>query len=138
MSKTTSKNTPKKNGVPCRFPGCSTKKSLDKLGLCANHKMDALDENPFKEDFQKLHEKMDDMLAKLNSTIEENKRLKEEVKSLKKENEDIKSKVRLNFYRNDADNQYGRRECLRIHNYPESSDPTVDNSMDALQNVAKK
>ena len=124
-------------GKMCKFPGCQTKKNLSVRGYCAAHKIDD-DPYSYKEEFEKLNRKMDDMLSKMNVLTEENQMLKEENSSLKQENSIIKARVNVNFYKSDAQNQYGRKESFRVHEYPEPEKEDEDNSLEAVKNVANK
>ena len=124
--------------MPCRYPGCSAKKYLDNDGFCKNHKLDIDALLNQKEEFKKLHDKLDTVLKEFAEVKKENKELKHELVEIKKENKYIKAKCNTNFFANDAINQYGRKESFRIHKYPEPLDPDVDNSLSAVFAVAKK
>ena len=45
----------------------------------------------------------------------------EENDLLRRENSDLKQKINNNFLANDNQNQYGRKECAKIRNYPEAA-----------------
>ena len=127
--------------MPCRLPSCSAKKQLDSDGFCPKHKLnlDALDAAVSNQaEFKKLNDKLDNVLERFDKLEEENKVLKQEVKSLKTDNADMKAKFNLMFFKNDALNQYGRKESFRIHKYPECANRDEDNSETALFAVAEK
>ena len=136
----------------CRYPDCAAKKNLDSDGFCKNHKLNIDDLLNQKVEFKKINTKLDTVLSELTKLREENAELKEHNAMLKADNAvlkadnaklvkgqaDIKAKCNLNFFANDALNQYGRRESFRIHKYPEPENPDADNSLSAVFAVAKK
>ena len=72
--------------------------------------------------------------------FEENKLLKEENEALSRENGDLKQRINLNFLATDSQNQYGRKESVRIRNYPEAADRKKDNetALEAVIDTASK
>ena len=127
--------------MPCRLPSCNTKKQLDSDGFCQKHKLhlDALEAAVLNQaEFKKLNDKLDNVIERFDKLEKENKELKQEVKSLKIDNSDLKAKFNVMYFKNDALNQYGRKESFRIHKYPEPTDRDADNSETALFAVANK
>lgn len=135
--------------MPCRIHGCNARKKIDEYGYCPAHKEKHASENNAAE-FVKINDKLDKVLEELKGVKEENS-------MLRKENATLRAKVNLNFFSNDALNQYGRKEIFRIHDYPEpvvvpspasdddgdgsvdSDNPVeADNSVEAVLNVAQK
>ena len=97
--------------MPCRIHGCNARKKIDEYGYCPAHKEKHASENNAAE-FVKINDKLDKVLEELKGVKEENS-------MLRKENATLRAKVNLNFFSNDALNQYGRKEIFRIHDYPE-------------------
>ena len=51
----------------CKFPGSTAKRSLDNNGYCVSHKL--TETNAYFMEFEKLNEKLDDVLGKMNVLV---------------------------------------------------------------------
>ena len=122
--------------MACKSYRCNAKKNLDANGYCPAHKPTS--SNQYGKEFDQVNEKLDNLIETMNLLREENRELKKDVGMLKEENAVLKAKVNLNFYANDKQNQYGRKESFRIHKYPEPANNDDDNSFEAVEAVAKK
>jgi len=75
------------------------------------------------------------MLMEVNCLKNELQKSKEEIKTIKIENERLKQALNLNIINLDALEQYNRRENIRIHGVSEESN--VDDGEKVISNVAK-
>lgn len=140
----------------CKHDGCNRNRGLVE-GYCRVHRSHAEKQtSPSKTDavknatlqkvldamevriihLEKENTELTNMVGELNDTVEE---LTKENDELKIENGDLKLTINNNFLANDALNQYGRKESIRLHNIPESTDRSDDNktAINAIKNTAK-
>ena len=140
----------------CRFEGCKSKRGIID-GYCRVHHWHADPPKSPKNDAVKnkeLNKQLESMAVmikglqretlELNNQLyvqsEENKILKDENETLRRENGDLKQRINMNFLATDSQNQYGRKESARIRNYPEATDRKKDNetAMKAVIDTASK
>ena len=98
------------------------------------------DETSFTQEDRKQLKEINGVLKEL---VEEIKGLKSElecskikINEISEENANLKQLVNLNTFKIDALEQYGRRESIRIHGVPESSENN-DDGEDVVKTIAK-
>ena len=147
----------------CKVSGCLSENGVID-GYCRTHAgravsdCDPLKISPFKHgalskdncsnkelkrELERTNSRMDAFVKTMIQLQNENTALVNEVAELKEaltdaktENEKIKARVNLNFSAIEQQNNYGRKESLKIRNFPEAADPKTEDVFNAVKKVA--